>query len=226
MFWNLIKLNLLFCLFALPSGLFFMLGVVTPLGIIATVLSLFAALPIGGAYCACLFCLSKMIRRDPGYLWYDFKRKYKENYKQAAVPGILCTLFVYVQLFLWVGVINNGMNVVWVLAGLVPLIIFGMVVPYIFLQISYIELGTASILKNSLILSFGHIGRSFVSSLANGAIWVVFALFFPESLPYSPLLLVFGFSVSWFLSLMCIWSPVNKQHAIEETLRKQSEDTQ
>jgi len=184
-------------------------------------LSLALAFPIGGACTACMFCITKMLRRDAGYLWYDFKRKLKENVKQAAAPGILGTAFIYAQVYIWQDFMSEGAGFAWMIASLVPLAIFGMVMPYIFLQIAYIQLKTLQILKNSLILSFGNTGKSFVGALAGSVIWLVFALFLPHSLPFSPLLLLFGFSVSWLLCLMCIWPIVDKQFAISETLRGQ-----
>ena len=220
MFWNLIKLNLLFCLFALPSAALMFVCFFVP-NIFIFLLSLLAAFPVGGAYTSCLFCLSKMQRRDAGYLWYDFKRKFLENIKQSAAPGILCVAFIYAQIYIWQSFLLEGAGLVWIVTGLVPLLIFGMVAPYIFLQIAYIRLKTPQILKNSLLISFGNAGRSFLGALAGGLIWFVFVLLLPDSLPFSPLLLILGFSVSWFLTLALIWPPVDKLFAIEENLRKQ-----
>ena len=224
MFWNLIKLNLLFCLFGLPSAALLVLGMVTPLGVIAFALSLAAAFPVGGAVAACFFCISKMIRRDPGYLWYDFKRKLSENIKQGIVPGILCVAFIYAQIYLWQLLIPQGANILWFAAGFIPLLIFGMVAPYVFLQMAYIKLRTLQILKNSLLISFGNAGRSITGAVLCGIIWLVFILLMPDSLPFSPILLVLGFSTSWLLNLLFIWPPVNRQFGIDEALRKQYED--
>ena len=224
MFWNLIKVNLMFCLFAAPAGVLFGLSLFTPLGLIAFVAALAAAYPIGGACAASMFCISKMIRRDPGYLWFDFKRKLKENIRQAAAPGILCAAFLFLQFYLWTYFISADPNIGWILAALIPLLIFGMVAPYIFLQIAYIDLKMQQILKNSLIISFGRAGRSILGALGGGAIWAAFVFLLPDALPFSPLLLVFGFSVSWLLTLLCIWPPVDKQFSISETLRKQREE--
>ena len=221
MFWNLIKLNLLFCLCALPSAALLVFSVFSPYGALVFLLSLAAAYPIGGACVACLFCLSKMLRRDAGYLWYDFKRKFRENIKQAAAPGILCTAFIYAQAYVWQGFMLDGTTLAWIIIGLVSLIIFGMVAPYIFLQIAYIRLSTSQILKNSLLISFGNAGRSFIGALFGSVLWFLFILLLPDSLPFSPLFLLFGFSLSWLLCLVCVWPPVDNQFAIVYTLRKQ-----
>ena len=218
-FWNLVKLNLIFCACALPSIVLFILGFIGILGGFAIILSLIAAFPIGGAHCAGVFCVSKMIRDDPGYLWYDFKRKFIENIKQAMAPGILSVLFLYAQIFLWRDLMLGGANLALLIAGALSLIMFGMVAPYIFLQIAYIELATSKIIKNSVFISFANVARSLLGALMGFAIWIVFALLLPDSLVAAPVLLVLGFSMSWLLNLLWIWPPVDRQFSIEETLR-------
>lgn len=218
-FWDLVKLNLLFCLSGLLSAALFFFGISGVLGGFAFILALAAAFPVGGACSACLFGISKMLRGDPGYLWYDFKRKFRENMKQAAAPGILCTAFVYAEILLGRNVLLGGASAAWIIAGLIPFVVFGMVTPYLFLQIAYIELKISQILKNSLIIAFAHTGRSLVGALMGGAIWAVYVVFLPGSLVFTPLLLIIGFSVPWLLNLVWVWPPLDKQFAIAETLR-------
>ena len=218
-FWNLVKLNLIFCVCALPSAALFLLNFLGILGGFAFVLSIAAAFPIGGSVCACMFCVTKMIRRDPGYVWYDFKRKFKENLKQAMAPGILCTLFVYLQIYLWQNLMQSGANIALILAGIITLLIFGMTAPYIFVQIAYIELKTSQIVKNSVLIAFANTGRSLAGALLGFVIWIVFALLLPDSLLAAPALIVIGFSISWLMGLVCIWPAIDKQFAIDETLR-------
>jgi hypothetical protein len=222
-FWDLIKLNLLFCVAALPSIALFILSFISPLGVVALVLSLAAAFPIGGACSACLFCIAALLRGASGDVWHDFLRKLKENIKQASIPGVLYTGFIYLQVFLWQSFTLSDTSIGWLLATALSLLVFGMVAPYVFLQIAYIDLKTSKILTNSLLLSFGNFGRSILGFLCSGIVWFVFLLTFPGSLPFSPLLLILGFSVSWLMTLLCIWPPVNKQFAIEETLNSRHE---
>ena len=220
-FWNLVKLNLIFCACALPSIALFVLAFLGVLGGFAFVLSLIAAFPIGGAASAGMFCVTKMLRDDPGYLWHDFKRKYTENMKQAMAPGILSTLFLYAQIYLWRDLTHGGADadLALIVMGALSILIFGMVAPYIFVQIAYIELATSKIIKNSVLISFANSAYSFLGALMGLAVWIVFALFLPESLLAAPILLVLGFSMSWLLNLLWIWPAVDKQFSIEKTLR-------
>ena len=218
-FWNLVKLNLFFCACALPSIALFVLAFIGVLGAFAIVLSLIAAFPIGGACSAGMFCVTKMLRDDPGYLWHDFKRKFIENKKQAMVPGILSTVFIYAQIYLWRDLTHGGADIALIILGALSILMFGMVVPYIFVQIAYIELPTSKIVKNSVLISFANSACSFLGALMGFAVWIVFALFLPESLVAAPALLVLGFTMSWLLNLLWIWPSVDKQFSIEKTLR-------
>ena len=219
-FRDFIKLNLLFIACALPSAIVFFAGLLGYYSEIALVLSLIAALPIGGAVSACMFCITGMLRDEPGHIWDDFKRKLKENMRQTAAPGILCAAFVYAQVYLWGPYVFGGAGVdgVWLIPGIVFLLIFGMISPYFFLQVAYLNLKTKQILINSVILSFAHAPRSFMGAVMGGALWGAVVMLLPESLITAPLFLLFGFSLSWLLCLMWVWPPVNKQFNIEKTL--------
>ena len=220
-FWGLVRLNLLFCACSFVSVALFVLGLLGFFAGFVFVLSLVAAFPVGGAYCACLFCVSKMLRDDPGYIWYDFKRKFLENWKAAMAPGVLCAAFVYAQVFLWVSLAFGGLEIdaALVVLGFVSLLVFGMVSPFFFLQVTYIDLGVSQILKNSVLISFSNIGRSFLGAFFGGFLWVAFVLFLPGSLGFLPLVVLIGFSLSWLLNLMWVWAPVDKLFGIDAALR-------
>ena len=217
-----IKLNLLFIACALPSAMIFFVGLLGFFSEAALVLSLIAAFPVGGAVSACMFCITGMLRDEPGHIWADFRRKFKENIRQAAAPGILCAAMVYAQVYIWGPYVFGGadVNVVWLIPGTVFLVVFGMIAPYFFLQVAYLDLKTRQILLNSVILSFSNAPRSFMGAVMGGGLWVAVILYLPESLVIAPLLLLFGFSVSWLLCLMWVWPPVDKQFNIAETLNK------
>jgi len=210
----------LFSICALPSAAAFLLGFFGFLTGIMYILALLAAFPVGGAFSACAFCITKMLRDEPGYVLHDFKRKFLENSLQSAVLGMLCAVFIYAQVFIWGPLIaGNAVDLAWLIMGIVILLIFGMVAPYVFLQIAYIDLKTSQILINSILISFINAPRSFMGAITGGVIWVVFALFLPNSLMAAPLFILIGFSVSWLLCFMWVWPNVDKQFRIEETLR-------
>jgi len=219
-FRDIVKLNLLFCVCAAPTVILFILGLLGFYSPVALVLSILAAFPVGGAITANMYCISKMLYDEPGFLWHDFKRKFLENIKQAAAPGMLSTAFVYSQIFLWTPLMidETGMDTVWGVLGIALLLFFSMVSPYVFIQIAYVDLKMFPLIKNSILLAISNVPRSFMGFLTGGIVWFVFILFFPVSLVFSPLILLFGFTMSWLLCLMWIWPFFNKHFAVEETL--------
>ena len=247
-FGDLVKLNLLFCACVMPSLAVFILsqGFYGIYWLIVFAISLLLAFPIGGAVTACVYYITKMMRDDPSYVWYEFKRKFKENYRQAAPAGMLCTAFVYAQILLWESMTqatmtlsemepdialqgsvasgDPGVDIFMFIIGLASLLIFGMIAPYIFMHYAYIDLKTLGISKNSVLMSFGHFPRSFMGALMGGIIWIAFALYFPLSLITVPFIIFFGITTSMLLCLMWVWKPFDTTFKIEETLIKRAKE--
>jgi hypothetical protein len=221
-FWDLVKLNLFFCALLFPSAALFLFGLFLSKGL-AFILIPIAAIPVGGASAACMFCVTKMLRDDPGYIWYDFKRKFLENVKHTMIPGILYAIFIYAQIYLWGVLVFGGrlyIGIGWILLGFASLLTVWMVMTYFFILAAYLDLKTIHIIKNSVLISFANFKSSFIGALAGGVIWIVFFLLLPHSMLFAPLIPLIGFSLSWLLKLMWIWPPVNKQFSIEEILRE------
>ena len=80
-----IKLSLMFCICVIPTAALFFTGLVGLYTGVAFILSLVFAFPVGGAAVALVFCITKMLRDEPGYVWYDFKRKFLENARSGKV---------------------------------------------------------------------------------------------------------------------------------------------
>jgi len=220
---DLVKLNILFCLCAAPSVISFFAGIFGFYAPYMVVASLLLAFPIGGAMVAYVYYITKMMRDDPSYVWFEFKRKFKENFKQAAPIGIICTAFIYAQILLWDTLIfgEATSELMWFLIALISLSLFGMVTPYIFMHLAYIDLGTFRILKNSILMAFGYLPRSFMASFLGSILWTLFILLIPDSLIAFPLMLLLGASVSILMSLSWVWKPFDTYFKVEETLIEQ-----
>ena len=222
-FGSFVTLNLFFCLFFIfPMGVF----VLTDIGILPEfgfILSVLVAVPMGGVFTTMVYCISKMLRDDPEYVMYDIKRKFKQNFKQSIIPGVLYVAYLFGQIFYWRRVAfapPETMSLAMVILEGVAYIVIGMVAPYIFLQIAYIDLKLRQIAKNSLIISFANLPRSFMGAIMGNLAWFFFWTMFPISFIVFPIMLIFVFSISWLLCLMWVWPPVDKQFNIETTLRE------
>lgn len=221
-FLKLIALNLLFITCAAPAAALLFLGLAGILRSFVLALSVAAAFPIGGAVTAGMFCVSKMIYGEPGFIWFDFKRVFTKNFRQAAVPGMVCTAFIYGQMIFWGTMANNqteGISFIWLIPGVLTLLLFALITPYIFLQIAYVDLKTVQICRNSVLLPFAKFPRSLMGMVAGNAFWIIFLLYLPVSILALPLVLLLGFSLSWLLCLMWVWPQLDKQFSIVETLR-------
>ena len=165
-----------------------------------------------------------MMRDDPSYVWYEYKRKFKENFKQAAPIGILCTAFVYAQILIWGSLwitLDSGepfSGHMWYFIAFLAILLFLIITPYIFLHFAYIELKTLQILKNSILMAFAYIPRSFMGALTGGILWFAFALYMPYSLMFLPVVILLAVTLSMLLNLMWVWPPFDKHFSVEETL--------
>ena len=229
-FWDLVKINLLFFVCILPTTAAFLIGFIGFYTEIAFILSLIFSIPVGGALVAYVYYITKMMRDDPSYVWYEFKRKFVENWKQAAPVGVLCTVFIYAQVLLWYYMvyINPTGDLVMFILSLLSILIFSMVTPYIFMHLAYIKLRTIGTLKNSFLLSFGYLPRSFMGAVTGGVIWILLVLYLPLSFLLLPLVALIFISLSMLLCLTWVWKPFDTQFKIEETLigRKNEEEAE
>lgn len=223
---DLMKVNMLFFLCVLPSLVMFFLGL---FGILefGLMLSIIMAYPVGGAMAASMFCITRMLRDDPGFLWDDFKRKFLENVRQAGVAGVLVATFLYTQVFLFWLPIMAGWEVAgitWIVVGLFLFLLFSMVTPYVFLHYAYIELTTFQIVKNSVLLALSNPGRSIAGAVAGLLPWIGLLLFLPLTLVFFPLIPFFVFILSWLMNLMWIWPVFDRRFSVEETLSAEKDD--
>jgi len=224
---DLVKLNLIFCICAMPSLVVFIAGMFGYYTGIAFGLSLILAFPIGGASVSYVYYITKMMRDEPSYVWYEFKRKFIENFKQAAPVGMLSAAFIYAQVLLWGSLIfsEETGELIWFIIALISLLVFGMITPYIFMHFAYIvDLSTFRVIRNSVLMAFAYLPRSFMGSVLGGVIWIIFALYFPLSMIAFPLILLLGVSISMLLSLSWVWKPFNEYFKVEETLIERAKE--
>ena len=226
-FGDLVKLNMLLFVCVLPSIFMFSISLMGFYPAITFILALVLAFPVGGVLTSCVYFITKLMRDDPSYVWYEFKRKFLENYKQSAAVGILCTAFVYTQIILWVMMVidEDFTGLSWFILALLSLLLFSMITPYVFMHFAYIDLKTLGILKNSVLMSFAYLPRSFMGALLGGLLWILVALFFPDSLLMGfPIIILFGITASMLLNLMWTWKPFDASFNIEETLNQRKEE--
>jgi uncharacterized membrane protein YesL len=227
---NLIKLNLLYQVCVLPAQALFVTflllgpGGLGPFLLPAVLLFFAAGALVGPATVAGSFCITKMLRDDPGFLWYDYKKIFKENLKSAAIPGIIYATILSVQVYgvflaAFPGKAPSLSNVALLL---LLALLCAMVAPYYFLQAAYLDMGPVALAKNSILLAFGHLPRSFAGALLKLLFWGFFLNY--AFLAVAPVVIL-GYCLPALLVLMWVWPPVNQIFAIEETLVKRQAES-
>lgn len=224
-FGNLLKLNLIFMLSVLPAQIllvctyFSLLWGYTLFFILFALLALVAAIPVGPSFTAMYHIITMMLRDEPGFLWHDYKRIFKENFRSTVFPGLVYALIIASQIFAFIFYtqMQGALGFVMIAVYFFSVLLFAMAAPYFFTQCSYLDMKASGIFKNSLLLSLGYAPRSFMGALLGSGLIVAQLLFFPLSL----LLTVFiGYSIPFLLNIMWIWPQLDKTFAIEETLKK------
>lgn len=229
-FGNLVKLNLLYQLCVLPAEVFLFLavvgwaagtgGFVLVFGLAALLLSF----PVGPATTAMYYIVGKMMRDEPGFLWHDFKRVFKENFRAMLLPGMLFALVIGAQIM---GVLYYlagpaGTGVALVAAYLLSVLVFAMASPYFFVQSAYVELGVGAKLQNSVYLAIGYAPRSFMGALLGGGLVAVQFATFPAS---GFVMALVGYTIPCLLCMMWIWKPLDATFKIEQTLKQRQAQT-
>ncbi len=226
---SLFKLNLLMMLVLLPAGLLYVLFVLNYLSgnfgtsMVFGLLSFVVCLPLGPALTAFYWLLAQMLRDEPGFLWHDFKRKFRENFRHMAIPGMLLGAMagslglILLYTLLGAAPASLPMTALFFLAALLVSLFY----PYFFTQAAYIDLPPWRLLQNSFLLAFANLPRSLVGTLLGTGLLLAQLFFFPFAVPLS---LFVGFTLPGLLNLMWIWPRINQTFKIDETLKKRHDE--
>jgi uncharacterized membrane protein YesL len=218
---NLVKLNLIYQICLLPAQLMLVAGVIctgTPMFLVFALLGLVACIPLGPAKTSMHYIVTKMLRDDPGFVWHDFKRLFRENFKSSLIPGLAYGAVVGAQVFAVVMYLHTpDPGIVMAALFIFSVLVFNMAAPYYFVQAGYLDLKAGALLKNSMLLALGFVPRSLMGALLGSGLVLAQVLLFPYTVP---LLLVAGYTVPCLISMMWVWPPLDKTFTIEKTLKK------
>lgn len=186
-FWDFFKLNMIYVLFCLP--------VVT----------------IGPATAALTAMMRNIYLERPQFIWHDFVKYFKANFKQALFVGILDVAAVAVCVITFIGYMrmpnaDTTFKVVYVLSMAVHALFF-MMNFYIYPQIVALDLKLGNIFRNALIMVFVNLPGELITlavTAAIGAVFVFFTLPAVFFLPFVP--------GAWlvFLSVFCCYPAIQK----------------
>ncbi len=200
-FWKLIELNLIFLLFCLP--------IVT----------------IGPAIAAMTKVTRNYTQERPTFLWHEFVKAFKSNFKQSFIMGLIDIVFV-VAVFFAIPIYNamaqqQSFFYIPFIITISMIFIFLMMHFYIYLMIVSTNLSLGKIVKNSFILVSLGLKSSLLTLLAVFFIVAMLFLF----LPYSSFLMPFiPFSlISIVVSFNCF--PVIRKYVIQPYYEQRGEES-
>ena len=193
---HLLKVNFLFLLCCLPMVTVVLFGLLFHqyLGmlLIAAVLYLLCAVLVGPAM-TCLHGITvKTVQDEPCYMWHEFKKCWKGNWKQSVPAGVLfCTLLAMECIAAWYYMfMQSEMNVLLVAFVAFSLLLLTICWLFTTLQMLYLDMPLGGMLKNSLLIMFGYAKRTRPAGLITLVIVIGVVLFVP--VPIMLLLLFLG----------------------------------
>lgn len=187
--WSLIKLDLLFLLFCIP------------------------VITIGPAMAAMTKVTLTMVRDRPIDLWYDFKKAFRENFRQGLAAGLILTVVAgaisFTTYIYLLNLARNGLMLVLLAFNLTSLLLFLLASLYVYPQVVMVSLPILTILKNAWLLGISCLKHSLPALMAIAALSIL-PFVFPQILP---LLLLVYFSSSALIASLAVWPDIQKHIA-------------
>ncbi len=181
-FWQIIKVNLLFLVCALPLVTF------------------------GAARAALSRCTMNMVRDVPNDVWPDFFRAFRQDFSRSTAVG-LAELF-WLGLCL-AALSTDTVHASIPLTGAVcaVLVAGGLFFSYLWPMLVTIDVPAAAAVRNAAALAFGCLHHSLPALLTEAVLLASGLWFFPLSLP---LVLLIPFGMSSFFTSFAAWSDIRR----------------
>lgn len=228
-FGALLQANIYFVVCALPvltcTVLFYVSSASGAPWMLMLLLNVVFAIPMGPALAALHRLTMQMARDEPFFTWHEFKKAYKQDFKQGAIAmAIMMILADVIMLNLYLLTVMKGYTVFTVAMLILSIYIWFSLLNTLFQQIAMMELPLFTIFKNSLLLVVVAGWRGLVIVLLDIIIFVAVLMF---SYIAAPLALFGLFGILTMTTDLIFW-PRFKQifidHDIERKPRRSARD--
>ncbi len=156
-FWTFFKINLIYFVFCIPIVTF------------------------GPATAAMTALMRNIYLERPQFIFHDFWKEFKKNFKQSFVIGVVDVAFIALTVFgyMFYSVSINETDYYWLFYALMMAaeVIFLLINFYIYPQIVALDLRMGAIIKNSVILAFVNLKGNLIT-LAGYLVYAVLLMFF------------------------------------------------
>ena len=180
------------------------------------------SIPMGSALTGMHFVLLKMVRGDEAYIFKDFWKSFKLNFRQASVIWLIFEavgFLLVIDYRIYMGS-DTFPKVMLVMTGVVAIIIF-IIYIYVFPVLSRFSNTIGNTIKNAFLMSILGLPRTLAMIVITG---ISFALpVVAATLIYRifPIYLLFGFTLPGFLCAL-LYSPLFKRFEPQEEEQKLS----
>lgn len=213
---------------------FFFVNLITLLGFIpflsgvliailsSSILILIPACVLGGIFVgptlSCMYdTIFRSFRDAPGNWFQNYKRAWKQNWRQSIVPGILfCLLlgfYIFMPMIFWWTSQFPGFGTIAIY--LVSLILFTMFFSLYWPQIALFEQSSKQRFQNCLLFILRFFPKTFGCALLQVLYWGIMALFLPWSVLLFPLI---GIWFILFTANFILYNTMNEAFRIEEKI--------
>ena len=206
-FWKLFTVNIMYFTF---SGLILVLAAFMLMGETGNgyflLLSIPAVVLFGPATAATMQLMRKFTLEKPIFLFDEFKKAFKNNFRQALAVGIFDILFFTVFIYgvnYYIQSLEldpSAGNFAFVLITVAIAVYVFMAHFYIYLEIVSLTLPLGKIIKNSLLLTVMGIKVNIINFIVSGIFIALIIIFFPYStlvlpfLPFSWMMFLYAFN--------------------------------
>ena len=161
------------------------------LGVLMWVFSI-PVVTLGASVTAAFYVGLKLVRDEEGYVFKDFWKSFKANFKQGLIIGIIIAalgLFVYEDIRIciyWAEGGNTLANIAMYAFIGIALVLVAVTI-YVFPLLAKFDNTVGQTLKNSLVLCMHHFGQTFVMLLSTCVLTFVTIKFFTAAIITVPL---------------------------------------
>ncbi len=147
---------------------------------VGIILFLLASMLVGPAMVSLHAVVITTVRDIPCYMMHEYKKAWKNNYKQSVPFGMLISALYAIQIYTGYLILttSNESSLFMLAVVLFSLILITMVSFMTLVQIIFIDLPLYKMIKNSLLLSFGYLKRSLPATIIFLVLSAAMALFY------------------------------------------------
>lgn len=185
-FWKLVQVNFLYVIFWIPAafGIYWLLA--GGLNLLSLLLILVSVILLGPAGAGMTYVLRNFAREEHAFVFSDFRDKFKENFKQAALYNLLYTavtsVIVVAAYFYFRQLSQSAFFYLPLVLSLACFLIITFMNFYMYTMIVTFRMTLRQMLKNAFIFSVLGILSNIITFVITGGLMLLLVLFFPITL--------------------------------------------